>query len=193
MPNNRFYKNTITDADIPNNLTSAPTSILFHAYLTDDGTDNTLNENYAAATDCYYTAGHPVVVKSVVIEAVDGDIAQNAINNHEGFVGATAALTNGYKFLVETSAGSTLLDITNTIPLISLYQIDAISTFVRETFAAGDATTGNNHHCYTAEIDLEYLFGRAIRLNTGDRFVCVLQDNFTGLTFHRIHIFGYQL
>ena len=193
MPTNRFFNRTITYGDIDRNLTSKPASVLFHSYLTDDGSDSTLNENYSSATDTYVAFTRPAVIETCTIELLDGDIAQNAVLSHEFFVGAGAALTNGFKFLVENSAGTSLLDITNSVPLKNLAQMDAISEFVTESSNVSNATTTANHHAYACRMNFTKLFGRGIQVNTSDRFVCVMQDDLSGLAFVYIHIYGYYL
>lgn len=195
MPTNRFYKTTISSDDIPRMIKSLPPSYLFHTNLTDDGsTDYTLNEDYSvtAATPTL-TATAPCVVQTLVLEMLDGDIAQNAVLSHELWVGANAALTNGLKLKVTNSAGTTLLNIWETVPIKALAQLDSISQFVDESSDVSSGTTGNNHHAYACRVNFEHLFGKAVELSLGDKLVLTLNDDFSGLAAFRAHVWGYLL
>jgi hypothetical protein len=197
MPNNRFYKKASTYEDVARLIKSYPASYFLHAYLTEGGTvggDTTFNEDYSStASATSYVATAPLTIQTVCIEMINGSFAQSVLNNHELWVGNVAALTNGLKFRVENAAGTVLYDITNTIPIKTLAQLDAIGTAVTETFSAADATPANNFHTYSCRINLTTLCGKAVELNTGEKFVCYLNDSFTALTVFYIHVLGYLL
>jgi hypothetical protein len=195
MPTSRFYKETITGADVPRIIKAVRSDLMFHTNLTDDGAvDYLMNEDYSSvAASATFTATTACVIQSLVIEMVDSDIAQNAVLNHELWVGAGAALTNGLKLKTTTSGGTTLLDIWETVPIKTLYQLDSISEYTRESSAVADATTGNNHHAYSCKINFELLFGKGIQLGLGEKFILTLNDDLTGLAVLRAHIWGYKL
>ena len=188
MALNRFRKTVAVERGVP----SIPTSALVHGYLTDDGSDATLNENYAAATDAYYAATQPFVVESIVLDLVDSDVAQNAVLGGESFVGG-AALTNGIKLRIENSAGTLLVDIADTVAIKDLNQLSSISSVYNEKSSVASATTTANFHAVSAKIVLADLFGKAIEVNNTDRIVAVLNDDFSGLARFQIHFFGYLI
>lgn len=192
MPISRFIRNAGTSVDAIKFQQGFPVQSLFHSYLTDDGTDSTLNENYASATDAYVAFTSPSVITSCIIELLDSDIAQNDVLSHELWVGGAAALTNGLKFAIKNSAGTVIHDISVTIPIKALYQLDSISSFVDESGNTANATTGSNHHAYLAKLNFPNLYGKSLLVNNGDRFVCTLQDDFSGLAFFYMHLYGFR-
>lgn len=193
MPVNRFADKVTADNDVALFLKAAPTNKLFRAYLTDDGSDRDLNENYAAATDCYFTMSRPGVIQRCTILIADSDVAQTIPQDGELFVGNTTALTNGFKFLVEDSAGTLKLDISNTVGAKTVGELQALCTFNYNIYKADNATTTANSHVFVGVMDFEEMFGRAISLNFNDRFVCVLQDNLTSMAVVNMVVSGFYL
>lgn len=195
MSNNRFLNNPITSGDAAVWQKTADPSILFRAFLTDNGTDYTLNEDYSSsnAVATYYTASEPVAVQSMTIQLCNGDIAQSTVKNYEVWCGDNAALTNGIKFRVVNSGGTVLLDISNTVGLKTEGEMLTLATNMYENYSAASATTGNNTHYINYEVNFEQKFGKAIRLNTGDQFVAYLSDDLSGNVFFQIQLWGYKL
>jgi hypothetical protein len=164
-------------------------------YLTDDGSDSSLNENYASATDCYYTvATSPLVVTSICVSVEDTDIAQAAYGT---FCGAVAAVTNGFKFKFVDSAGGTTLDLTTATAtggsLKSKADFKSVAKTFSEVLINTSATTAQNVHSWTAEFCLNSWLGAGVLLNVGDKLVCTLQDNYSGLTSMTITFKGYRV
>jgi hypothetical protein len=190
MPVNRFSDTVIGDRDEALYALAAPTNKLFRLPLTDDGSDRTLNENYSAATDAYVAFTRPAVIQRLEIVIIDGDVAQSAVQSGELFVGNNTALTNGLKFLVEDSAGTSKLDISNTYPVTTYADLLSFCTSVVLVTDTASATTANNSITFEGTVEFDRLYGRAISVNLGDRFVCVLQDNFsTAANYVRFEMF----
>lgn len=194
MTANRFTGTPTTAGDAAVWQKVAPASNLFHAYLTDDGSDYDLNENYSSsAGTAYWTAPNDCVVQSVVMEVLEGSIAQNTVESHELFFGANAALTNGIKFRVENSSSSVLLDITNTLGIKTEADLIRTSCAFWEQYDASNGTAGNNTHYGVFWFNLQQMFGRAPTLLEGNKFIAYLNDDLSGLDRIRIHVYGYYL
>lgn len=192
MVDNRFVNKIITEQEgFELSLYREPGQF-FQALLTDDGSDATLNENYAAATDCYFTATRPCVIQELTITVIDGDVAQNALTTYELFVGATAALTNGFKFLVEKSDGTARLTI-NSVGYKTVAELAAFCTSHTYTSIVSDATSGNNSSAFSGRVNFKDKFGAGIALQLNDRFVCVLQDDLSGMAVVRMSVNGFYL
>lgn len=191
MPTNRFYTTSVNPVEFESKY---PAAELFHSYLTDDGSDSLLNEDYSStATVCYVDFTQPSVVQTLIIELLDSDIAQNAVLSHELFVGANAALTNGILIQVRNSAATVILQVIGGNAIKTLAEFDALSEYVDESSDVSNGTTAANHHSYNCRINFYNLFGKGIMMNTNDRFAVVLNDDFSGLAKLRLHIAGYRL
>jgi hypothetical protein len=197
MPENRFGNKIVTDQEGTEFSLYAPANVLYRLPLTDDGTDRTLNEDYSGtATDAFVAFTRSAVITKLDIIIIDGDVAQNALADPELFVGNNTALTNGLKFLVENSSGTLKLNITNSPAITTMADLMAFCTYYTITTQAASATTANNGITFIGEVDFSKKFGRAISVNLGDRFVCVLNDNFsTAANYVRFEMFisGYYL
>jgi hypothetical protein len=205
MPNNRFVDSVIGDRDEALYVLAAPCEKLFRSFLS-DGTDTDLTDNYSAATDAFVAFTRPAVVTRCTIRFTSSTLAQNVTSTVLGaigsdaldgelFLGGIAALTNGLKFRIENSAGTIKLDISDTVGLKTLGQIAGICTYHQTLINDSAASAAANSATFVGYIDFKELFGRAITVNNGDRFVCVLQDDFSTATNteFQISISGFYL
>lgn len=205
MPNNRFIDTVIGDKDEALYGLAAPTNNLFRSFLS-DGTDTDLTDNYSSATDAFVAFTRPAVICRCTIRFTSSTLAQNVVSSVLGsigsdaldgelFLGGITALTNGLKFRIENSAGTRLLDISDTVGLKTLGQIAGLCTYHQTLINDSAASAASNSATFVGYVDFKELFGRAIRVNVGDRFVCVLQDDFSAATNteFQISISGFYL
>jgi hypothetical protein len=204
MPNNRFVDSVIGDRDEALYELAAPCEKLFRTLLS-DGTDTDLTDNYSSATDAFVAFTRPAVVNRAAIRFTVSTLVQQTISTVLGSIGSLAfdgelfvslaALTNGLKFRVENSAGTLKLDITDTVGIKNLGQLITLCTDYVVLVNDSVASAAANSVTFVGHVDFGQLFGRAITLNTGDRFVCVLQDDFSAATIteFQISIAGFYL
>lgn len=197
MPANRFVDKITGYDDAAKYELYAPTSKLFRTALS-DGTDTDLTDNYSSATKASVTFTRPAVVNRCTIRFVSSTLAQNVVSSvlgavgslgldGERFVGITA-LTNGLKFRVENSAGTVLLDISNTNSVKNLGQLAQLCSTYNVFINDSSATAGSNSVTFVGDINFKEIFGRSISVNLGDKFVCVLQDDFSAATITEFNI-----
>lgn len=160
----------------PDNYVLSP----FFVFLTDDGTDYTLNENYASATDAYFEAKADALITAFCVSGGDTDVAQaTAIAN--AWYGTTV-LSNGLKFCIKDSSGRVTTDITVTQPLRTTSDLLLFATFPSVVMSLSNSSTSlNNELIIAAEVNCIERFGGCLYLPKGHRFVCTLQDNFSGM------------
>lgn len=204
MPANRFIDTVIGDRDEAIYSLAAPTSKLFRTFLS-DGTDTDLTDNYSSATDAFVAFTRPAVINRCTIRFAVSTLAQNVVSATLGATGSLgrdgelfmglAALTNGLKFRVENSAGTLLLDISDTVGVKNLAQLAGLCTNYEVFINDSAASAASNSAVFVGYIDFRELFGRAISVGLGDRFVCVLQDDFSAATIteFQITIAGFYL
>jgi hypothetical protein len=169
-----------------------PVTNPFYVYLTDDGTDYGLNEDYSAgAVDAYWQPASDACVLSLNISTGDTDYAQS-IDTAVGFVGSTTPLTNGLKFAVKNPAGTVVTDLTVTFPIKTTAELFAFATDYGIIFSSVSTTSSNNQILYSLEVDCPKKFGGAIYVPAGWRLVCTLQDNLsTASNIFNIGVSGY--
>jgi hypothetical protein len=157
------------------------------------GSDSTFNEDYSSTsstTGIRFTTQDAVVL-GLIFTLQDGDVAQNAVvNNHELFIGAASALTNGMTVKTANSAGTAV----HTIISAGFKTIGAIAGFATDfvqSFDVSSATTTNNNHCIAFKIDFTQLLGHGIYLKKNEYIQVLLNDNFSGLSVFTISAYGY--
>lgn len=166
----------------------------FFAYLTDDGTDRSLNEDYSAgAVDAYWQCptGANAIISNISIALGDGDFAQ-AIAIATGFV-SLSSLSNGLKFAIKNSGGTVIQDLTVSYPLTQTGDVLAFCTSSTAIFSNASATTADNELLISANCHVPTKFGGYLFVPKGGRFVCTLQDNLSGLDLFSISISGHYV
>ena len=169
--------------------TSGRSDSPFWAFLTDDGTDTSLNENYASATDAYWTAPADAIVTVMTIVVGESDPAQSATLN--GTFVFTTALTNGLKFAIKNSAGTVVSDLSVTYPIKTTAGLLAFATSTEMTLQLPSSTAANNELMIGCYVDFSKKFGRPLFVPRNHSIVCTLEDNLSSLDEFTIGVAGH--
>jgi hypothetical protein len=169
-----------------------PSADFFSVYITDDGSDATLNENYSSI-GCYYVATRNLVIDTICLTLVDSTLPQNTLRNHESFFSNVVPLTSGLRFRVLTADNTVLTDISHTVPIKSGANLDGYCTAIVESFDASSATGANNYAMYSAKIDLDYLYGMGMYLSKSEKVILTLNDNLSGIDNFQVNLRGYYV
>jgi len=151
-----------------------------HEYLTTLGTNAgnlNLNSNFASLTEVFHLATAEFRVYSLVIT-----ISSAAKVNQDGYGSIAGGLTNGFNFYYKPSGGANQPLSAHTIKTNDDFCV--ITPDFRITSFEGTAQTIN------ITINIKELFGAPLILNTGDKFLINLQDNFSTLLHHSFVLNG---
>lgn len=182
----RELKNTISSPAALSSLKAVR-----RGWLTDDGTDQLLNENYSStsATTCYYTVtSSPMVLSAIVIIMSDNAILTAPSSDDFATLCGGTSSTNGIKLRI-TDGTASVLDISYTTGIVKFADLALIScgkiNEVSEDAAA-------DSHRIVATIGMQDLFGVCPVLPVGFRVEAYLSDNYSTLDFFKIGVIGYS-
>lgn len=170
--------------------TTAVSGSPFFVFLTDDGSDTTLNEDYSAApVDAYWDAPGNAHIHAISISMGEDSIAiSTAIANTMIGTGSTA---NGLKFGIKNPSGTLVQDLSVTSIPANTVQVLMFGSSSRLLMGLSDAATqGNNEIIMSVEVNCIEKFGGVLSLPEGYRFVCTLESNYSGLAAFNISLSG---
>lgn len=174
----------------PNNSTTAVSRTPFVNFLTDDGSDASLAEDYSgAATDWYWQSPGDALIYNFSLSFGLGSITQStALANT--LIGVGSA-NNGFKFGIKNPSGTLILDISNGITLANTLQLMAFGSNSDLLYSGfNSSTAANNEVLLNVQVDCVAKFGGAIFLGRNHRFVCTVNNNFSGLDDVRAIVAG---
>lgn len=163
----------------------------FFLRLTDNGTDYTLSENYASATDAYVEFSQNVLIYNLSIIGGDSTVAQTAQLGTSFF--AQTALTNGLKFAVKDPSGNVVQDLTVSSPLISLADCLLFGNVPSIIVSLVSTTADNNEFLIGVDVNFADKFGAPLFVGKNHRFVCTLEDDFSGLDVFQMTVSGHYV
>jgi hypothetical protein len=151
-----------------------------HTFLTQSGDgkgESNAIGNYSTSTDFFYQAPARFMVYSFFVCIADA----TAINQID-YGAITNGLTNGITFWVNIAGVE--------IPLFSGTVIKTNQTWMNLTHDAQLTRFPGTPQSFVPNFNLVRDFGMPLMLNTGDRFIARLHDNFSGLVDHTFALRG---
>ena len=176
----------IIRTDDDGNLCTVPPSsgLPYQFFLSSNGlqtgTINAIGNYSASPTDFRYTASSRFEIYSLVI-----NISDASKFNQSFYGGMSAGLTNGIKFFVDVGGGIELpLLRSEVFPVKQNNQWLSIASRAELTSFDGTAQT------LSVYLNIVESYGRTFPLDSGQKFIARLNDDFTGLTGHTFILRG---
>lgn len=163
-----------------------PTTLYRYLDLNGDGTGSKqATGNYSGAADEFYI--QPGVSAIYRIYAMMVHIRDTSVNDSGNYGAITGPLTNGITMAV-ADGGGTLIDLTDNVPIKTNSDWARIAGI---DIVQGVYTAGDEYLSVMIRFDLA---DAPLRLDgsASERFAVTLNDDFSGLTDHRFHVYGYD-
>jgi len=166
---------------------------IFCENLTDDGSDTTLNENYAASTEAYWTATtYPAVINSLNMYMYDGDVAQNLeVLDPVYEMGIT--WTNAIVCRTEDAAGTTEFTAFSLSGAGTLGSLILKATDVSCDSSVTDASSTSNYGWFKLAFNWRKYFGFGLYIPAGGKFIVDLYNNYSVLDRFEMVVSGFYI